>query len=420
MTPGGAIWRYAAGSFGTGLYSTVPSVLLLYFCTQTLHIPALVAGAIVLVPKAWTIVWDPWVGAWLDRTGRARESMIVGAIGTVLGFIALFAVPPLAWPIAAAMAGVAYFALTTTYSLFAVAYTALPARIAVDRALRAEMVERRMALVMVGVIAGAAAAPAIVAWAGGGHWGYAAMGLALAVPCAAAMALPIRLAKGGAPAAITAPLGARLAAALDNRPYRQLVLAFLAQSAAVGGITAAAPYIAASAYGRPQGDVGIALGLMLITALLTIPLWARIGARFGEARALGGAAALYALGAGLSGALALSHAPIAAALAALVLVGIAFAGLQVLAYTRAAHVVHRTAPACRTLLTGLWTACEKLGLALGSASVAAGLELLDGPARLPLFLLIVSPLLALGSTALLRTDASEAARTRAEQFRAAD
>ena len=52
---------YAAGSLGTGVFSTVPSVLLLYFCTETMRIPAVVAGMIVFIPKLWGLFWAPFV-----------------------------------------------------------------------------------------------------------------------------------------------------------------------------------------------------------------------------------------------------------------------------------------------------------------------------------------------------------------------
>ena len=31
---------YALGAFGTGVFTTTPTVLLLYFCTETLRLPA--------------------------------------------------------------------------------------------------------------------------------------------------------------------------------------------------------------------------------------------------------------------------------------------------------------------------------------------------------------------------------------------
>ena len=90
---------YAAGSFGTGVFSTVPTVLLLFFCTEVLGIAASWAAALVFAPKVWAIVWDPFVGAWSDRTsgrfGRRRPFLLAGALGVALAFVAVFTPPPL-------------------------------------------------------------------------------------------------------------------------------------------------------------------------------------------------------------------------------------------------------------------------------------------------------------------------------------
>ncbi|MDP1293765.1 hypothetical protein Q6296_28510, partial [Klebsiella variicola] len=43
---------YAVGSFANGVFSTVPTVLLLSFCTETRGVPAAWAAAAVFAPKA--------------------------------------------------------------------------------------------------------------------------------------------------------------------------------------------------------------------------------------------------------------------------------------------------------------------------------------------------------------------------------
>lgn len=136
LTTRGASAAYAAGSFGTGVFSTVPTVILLYFCTEILGLPVMWATAIVFVPKLWSILWDPMVGAWSDRTitniGRRRPFMIAGVIGMPLAFVATFS-PPALDPFATALwVGITYFLLATLYSLFAVPYVAIPAELIDD------------------------------------------------------------------------------------------------------------------------------------------------------------------------------------------------------------------------------------------------------------------------------------------------
>ena len=135
MPPPGrvATAAYAAGSFGTGVFSTVPAILLLYFCTETLHMAAAWAALVVFVPKVWAIAWDPLVGVWSDRSatriGRRRPFLIVGACGVAAAFVAVFSPPVLDTTATFAWMATSYFLLATVYSVFAVPYVAIPSEI---------------------------------------------------------------------------------------------------------------------------------------------------------------------------------------------------------------------------------------------------------------------------------------------------
>lgn len=84
---------YGAGSVGAGIFSTIPGLLLLFYLTDTLAVPAGLAGLAVLVPKLWDIITDPIVGAWSDRTssrwGRRRPFLLAGALTLPPCFVAL-------------------------------------------------------------------------------------------------------------------------------------------------------------------------------------------------------------------------------------------------------------------------------------------------------------------------------------------
>jgi len=87
--------------------------------------------------------------------------------------------------------------------------------------------------------------------------------------------------------------------------------------------------------------------------------------------------------------------------------GVAFAGLSVLPFSMLAHLAHRerahTGAALEATFTGLWTASEKLGLALGPALVASALAL-GGDAA-------IGPLVAVGPASLLTLAAVFLARS---------
>ncbi|WP_242918148.1 MFS transporter [Caulobacter sp. CCUG 60055] len=386
---------YAVGSFANGVFSTVPTVLLLYFCTETLGVPAAWAAAAVFAPKAWAIFWDPFVGAWSDRTrsrfGRRRPFLAAGCVGLPLAFAALFWAP-VHGPVAGFLwAAGGYFLLATLYSLFAVPHSAVPAEIGAEPAQRARLVGWRMTAAMVGVLAGAGGAPVLIQAFGGGRAGYAAMGVCVAVLCMAAMVSPlVMLRRHDRPAAANAgrpapaPLIGQLRLAFSDADFRRLGCAFLLQLTAVGAVSAAAPYIVVGAFGRPEGDVGTAMGALLVATILSVPVWSWLGRRYGESRMLGVAAAGYAAAALAVGAATMLHVAWPVAVACFTLAGAPFAGLQVLPFTLAAHVAHAAsrergaangeADGIEGVFTGVWTSIEKLGLALGPALTAVVLS----------------------------------------------
>ena len=54
---------YGLGSVATGAFGTVPGLMLLPYLTDTLGVAAVVAGLVVVLPKAWgairgLIVWE--------------------------------------------------------------------------------------------------------------------------------------------------------------------------------------------------------------------------------------------------------------------------------------------------------------------------------------------------------------------------
>jgi len=407
---------YAAGAFSPGVFSSVPAVLLLYFCTEILGLPPAWATVIVFVPKAWSIAWDPFVGAWSDRTamrlGRRRPFMIVGALGVALSFVMVFSPPALGLGGTGLWVGCAYFLLASFYSLFAVPYSAIPAEVGGPPEGRARLVSWRMVVAMVGLLAGAGAVPLLVEASGGGRAGYANTSLFLAGVCAIAMAGPVLMMRGRDRPALHGG-GARrprlwqnLWVATSNRSFVWLAVSYVIQLTAVGVVASTAPYLVTRAFGRGEGDIGTAMLAMFSVTALAIPAWSWAGRRFGNDRMLIVAILGFAALSSCIGMLAWGQAPWAAALVLFGLLGVPFSAIQVLPFTIVAHLVHgatRTGVAAEGSFTGVWTATEKLGLALGPGLTGLVLALTHGDitTTLALFTAIGPALLALLSLPFL-------------------
>ncbi|MBU3670925.1 MAG: MFS transporter [Sinobacteraceae bacterium] len=421
---------YALGSLGTGLYSTVPTVLLLYFCTEILLISPAIASLIVFVPKAWAILWDPIVGAWSDRArsshGRRAPFLAVGAIGMAISFPLLFASPSLGPTATVVYVSVTYFAMATLYSLFAVPYCAVPAELG-SAAERERLLLWRMVLSMTGVLIGAGVAPHLVELMGGGKRGYTLMALLFAVTCGIAMfaayqAVRRRLAAPGM-TYITTPMARCVRRVLANGEYVQLWIAYLLATSGVAMFLSMVPYYVTYLLQRPESDAGTALMALLAGNICALPLWGRALRRWDGWSTFLAALVLFI---GISASFWFMPAThgLAAVLPFFFLLGVPFAGLQLLPFALLAHLTNADAAdggRNEGLYTGVWTSGEKLALALGPA--VTGLSLAwsgyvsgaavqaDSVLRNMHAILIFGPALFLLPTALLVAKRAFAKRT---------
>lgn len=399
---------YATGSFGTGVFATVPAVLLLYFCTETLNISGSTAAALILIPKIWSILWDPYVGRWSDRStsrwGRRRPFLVAGIIGMAGAFVVLFNVPALGSFGTIVWVGLSYFALATLYSLYAVPYIAIPAEISDSQQSLARLISWRMTIVMIGILAGAAGAPMLVEAGGGGRTGYGFMGWIIAGACLLIMSIPLLMLRGRDRPANTANdasgskglLGDMLAV-LSNRWFRNLAIGYLLLATAFGAVSAALPYVVTKGLGQSDGEIGTALGIYLLATIIAVQFWSWLARRIGLSRALCAAAIAYGAGVILIGCLVFFKASWPVALGVLAVAGIPFAGLQVLPFIFVGEIVRGAGEDAEGRFTGVWTATEKLGLAFGPALVGIALSVSGGNVAIgtAAFLCVVPPVLCL-------------------------
>lgn len=372
---------YALGAFGTGVFATVPTVLLLYFCTESLEMAPALAATVVLLPKLWALIWDPAVGLWSDRAetaiGRRRPFLLAGSIGVPLAFLALFAWPYPPGNAAFPWVAFIYFLLTNAYSVFAVPFIAVPAEISEEAAERERVAAWRIGCAMVGTLIGAGLAPLLVRAGGSGRDGYIFMAVIVSLICCAGMfaAFFATPSVTGTRVAQASTLRQAIPVLLAERPFRRLAAAYVLQLTGVGIVSALTPYWIVQVAGRAEDGVGTALGIMLGVTILSTPIWAWAVRRFGARSAISAAAFIF--GVATLGFLAVPPIPLLPSLLLYALIGFPFAGLQVGPFALAAHLTHAAGEARggnrAGLFTGAWTASEKLGLALGPGVAGLGL-----------------------------------------------
>lgn len=368
-----SLLAYSTGGVASGLASAVPSVLLLFFCTQVLKINAFAATVILFMPKAMAIVADPWIGSMLDRISRQPRGIFwmmgAGVILIVAGFLLVFNPPEnSATPVFFWMLG-SYALLSLGYSLYVIAHVALAPMVAQGNDLRALWVTVRMMLVFVGILLGASIAPMIIGQAESARSGHSMMAAWLAVICAASTVGTLSLAwKKNLLSRPLLPRRGIRGVGLKTPGLLRLCAAYLLLLIAVGIVSASTPYLVTDIAGRGLGDVGVVMGVYLISAIASAPLWMFAGRRFGERLTLRWALAIYALSPLLIVSAILLRADWNWIIATYCIGGISFFALQALPYSLASQIAARGAAAGdigEGAATGIWTATEKLGLASG-------------------------------------------------------
>jgi Na+/melibiose symporter-like transporter len=374
----GKLAGYAAGSIGTGVFSTVPGLLLLFFMTDILGVGAALAGIVVVAPKALDVLANPVVGAASDReasrTFRRTRFLMIGAIALPIAFAVMFLAPVEGRP-GAAWVAAAFVAASLAFACFQVPYVALPAEMSPVPGERLRIMTWRIVCLTLGILVAGGLAPVVVDLGGGGRAGYALMGVVIGVVVLAACltaTLSTRWVRSK-PDQRTLGLVEAYRTAKGNRPFFLLMATFVLQAVGVATMLAAVPYVATYRLGDNSLTSPLFVCVVAPSAL-AVPLWSSWAKKYGRVRC-------YAIATVVFAAAALAMFPAAAASSTAAVLGIAavagfcYAALQVLPLALMPDAIvadeARTGQVQAGAFTGAWTAGETAGLAVGPGIYAA-------------------------------------------------
>lgn len=372
---------YALGGVATGSFGTVPGLLLLPYLTDRLGVAAGLAGLIVFLPKAWDVVLNPVAGRISDRStnpaGRRRPFLLKAGLALAVCFVLLFAGPTSTVP-GAVWVVVLFLACATAYAFFQVPYVAMPAELTDDYDERTRLMSWRVAVLALAILVSGGLSPMIRNQLGP-VWGYRGVGGfvgALIALGALGAWWGTRRAVMRDVAAPTASLAEQLRIVARARDFRTLLIAYVLQALATAAMLAGVDYVARALMGS-SGLSTILFVCFVAPALVVTPLWQRVGQRVGKRT--GFLLASLLLGGGALAALLGMRLGVAALAAAVAVVGVGYAGTQMFPLAMlpdvAAVDAARTGENRAGVYTGVWTAAETFGMALGPFAYAAVLAL---------------------------------------------
>lgn len=372
--PARRVFGFAVGKVGSAVYTTVPGLLLLFYMTNTLGVHAGLAGLVIVLPKVWDIFVAAMVGSWSDReaslTGRRTRLMMIGTLTLPLLFVLLFAGIG-AGNLAVLWILLIYVLATAAFEMFDIPYLALPSEMTSNPRERTRLMSWRIIATTVGVLVAGAGAPALVSAAGGGRQGYLVMGLVMGVMLIVTMAICTRSTRWINALPSTGERQSLLRTMSDvrrNRPFMLLLTAYLPHAVAISIFQAAIAYVAAYLLGNASLMSLLFIALMG-PSLIAVPLWRRLSQRLGKTMTFLSATVLYAA-CSLGMLAAITWGSTTTVLVVAVILGIAFAGEQVMVYSMMPDtIVHDFNDHGRNtagVLSGVFQSLETAAFAVGA------------------------------------------------------
>jgi Na+/melibiose symporter-like transporter len=207
----------------------------------------------------------------------------------------------------------------------------------------------------------------------GGRRGYLVMGAVVGVVLAAAMLScwwATRRLPAWSPPQHEATLAERLAAVRENRPFAVLLGAFVLQALATGTMLAAIAYVTTHVLGD-DGLTSVIFVAFIGPAVVVMPLWRLLARRAGKRAGFVLASVLFVVASAALAAIAVL--PVGAVLVAVGLAGVGYAGMQLFPLAMLPDALAadgaRTGRQRAGVFTGVWTAGETAGFALGPGLV---------------------------------------------------
>jgi len=293
---------YGMGDHGVSLTLTALSMFFLFFLTEVAGLRPSVAGAVIWFSRLFDAISDPLIGRYSDtrkwKMGRRRPFLLIGMLPFALFFALLWRVPFDATESQTAAFiyyTTIYMALSLATTILSVPYLALLPEMARDYHERTSLNAFRAAGAVSGTLFAVGMRFLADRW-GGDAAAYAAasslFGVWLLVPWIPVFRVAFE--RPGESPPPPPPLMQSVREIARHKSFTQLSALFVAARIAVDLAAAGLAYYTAYWLGR-SGDLVPAMLVLLLTSVISLPIWLRIGQRVDKHRMFIAGASLWAV-----------------------------------------------------------------------------------------------------------------------------
>ncbi len=282
---------FGVADLGGNLFFTAMGFWSLNYLTDTVAIPAAVAGAAVMVGKLWDAVTDPMMGFISDRTrtrwGRRRPYLLFGSVPLFLSMWFFFTNPHIASPLwSAVWAAFALCFLNTAYTVVNIPYSALTPEMTQDYHERSSLNGYRFGFAVLGTILGAGAVLPIIGLFKTRDAGFSAVGAVLGIVMAVTALVTffsVREPDHSKTPRPTEGFFETYMAVFKNRPYINILVTYALNLTALNFVQGILVYYFKYLYNN-EGATTIAMVMLLVVAMLCIPVSVLVSKRIGKKR----------------------------------------------------------------------------------------------------------------------------------------
>lgn len=284
---------YGIGDIGSNIFIVTSGLFLLFFLINILGVAPALAGLVLLFPKLWDVISDPIMGGISDitrsRMGRRRPYLLAASIPFGIIFFLMFLTPHYNSELAKALYVGLMFAIgCTVFTVFNVPYSSMVAEMSDDYNERMSITSFRMIGSSIGVLLAGGLAMPLVEIGGGGEAGFRFMGIVLGsmitVFCLISF-FGTRKAKTLPVIDERPPFSEQVKIAFRNTPFKMLMMMYTFQSLGIGVLMAGLIYYVKYVMDLPETAMGIVFPILIVTAIIFIPVWLKIGVKIGKIKA---------------------------------------------------------------------------------------------------------------------------------------